>query len=353
MKKITTIIGIMIACGAFATDEGQDIATSQAYVENELANRQDTIQAKSGDKVVVATGTKGQITERDIKITLGNEEINQSDNGITTVGTVKAAIDDKQKKIQKLPDGVNIVTYTGTNNDSYATGQRYGRGVVTTTPIYDENVNTYANGLVRAETLNSAVQRGVSRAFTKTAKGFQINNIGNVLPTTAYLPTDSNGLNTCYKRLSPLVNYPDRWGECSSTLYNDMERGDWGVVMPYETGITYNGTCTGNTCNREIRGISACGGYAGVNGVDNQVPNNYSEMLDTIYLNSKTTGESSGPRCYCRVSSPIQGMWVAASISDADHCARICAYLCVKHASDYISKRTLLFSAKPVNQSNE
>ena len=99
MKKTMSIIGIMVTTCAFATDDGREITTSQRYVETQLSNRQDTIPAKTGDKVVTPTSTKGEIGERDIKTTLGNETTNQNDTGITTVGTVKTAVDAKQNKM--------------------------------------------------------------------------------------------------------------------------------------------------------------------------------------------------------------------------------------------------------------
>ena len=103
MKRIVSIIGIMFTVAAFAAGEGRDTVTSQQFVDDELSNRQDLVQPKSGDRAMtapVAPAAKGAIGEREIKTSLGNESTNQSDTGITTVGTVKAAID-----TQKIPSG--------------------------------------------------------------------------------------------------------------------------------------------------------------------------------------------------------------------------------------------------------
>ena len=239
-KVIINLIGIMFTVAAFAA--GENVVTSQQFVDDELSNRQDLVQPKSGDKAMtapVAPAAKGAIGEREIKTTLGNESTNQSDTGITTVGTIKAAIDTKQAKLNNYPAGVNVVTYTGTETDQQATDGYRGAGVTTITPIYDETVNTYGNGLVRAETLNTAVQRGIRRSLSPVSAGFMINKIGDVLPTTIYASASDEPTSYCYKRITedPSQNLVSLPGSCSQSLYGDFKRGEWAVVMPKATKI--------------------------------------------------------------------------------------------------------------------
>ena len=108
MKKIIiSSLGLVMVVNAYAS-YGQktpdatenDITTSQSYVDTALANTQNTISAKSGDKVVTYTGTKGTIGERDIVTTIG------SGDGLTTVGTVKAELDNKQKNRGEDNNGI-------------------------------------------------------------------------------------------------------------------------------------------------------------------------------------------------------------------------------------------------------
>ena len=346
MKRTISILGIMVALNAYAADpETRVNVTSLKYVEDQLANRQDKIPAKSGDKAVTPTGTKGAIGERDIKTDLGNEATNQNDTGLTTVETVNTALNDKQASIQKLPT-VNVVTYTGTNNNSNATNNYYGRGVVTSTPIYDDTTNTYGNGLVRASTLNSAVQTGVNSALTQvdetgtasnTGTLWRINDLNNVLPTTIYAQPSDTPTNYCYKRVQTDDAHLDARNSCSTTLYDDMTRGDWGVVMSKETGISYPGdTCSGNTCYKEVRGISACvsdtftgSTYAAI------APDSLSSTLQTAYENGKSGATPSGRRCYCKATNPTIGANTAVSPwvfyitrSSTGDCALSCAYYC-------------------------
>ena len=352
MKRIVSIIGMFIATAAFAANDGRDTVTSQQFVEDELSNRQDLAQPKSGDKAMtapVAPAAKGAIGEREIKTTLGNESTNQSDPAITTVGTIKAAIDTKQAKLNNYPAGVNVVTYTGTNTDYHATEGNYGAGVTTITPIYDETVNTYGNGLVRAETLNTAVQRGIQRSLTPVAAGFTINKIGDVLPTTIYAQASDTPTSYCYRNIDP-ATYADYRGSCSQSLYGDFKRGEWAVVMPKATKIKYEGIdggCNksgtgGASCEKEIRGISACSSetFSGKEYAV-MVPNGLWNKLDIAYNKYKETGEPTGEEvnCYCKIIDPHSGIetavspWVyytkyssSGSGLCSRHCARYCAY---------------------------
>ena len=344
MKTVVSIIGTFIATAAFATNDGRDTVTSQQFVENELSNRQDLVQPKSGDKAItapVAPEAKGAIGEREIKTTLGNESTNQSDPGLTTVGTVKAAIDTKQEKLKKYPAGVNVVTYTGTNNDQHATSGEYGAGITTITPIYDETVNTYGNGLVRAETLNTAVQRGIQRSLRQVPAGFVINKIGDVLPTTMYAQASDQPTSYCYKRINSDNNQQNI---CSKSLYDDMKKGEWAVVMPRETKITYDGITggcnkngtNGTSCGKEIRGISACITESLVTSYATMVSNDKYTILQNAFdaYTENGTPSNDAKWCYCKATDPHIGAsspWVfrigfGKAINCAYNCAEYCGY---------------------------
>ena len=372
MKKfVINLIGTMFTVAAFAT--GENVVTSQQFVDDELSNRQDLVQPKSGDKAMtapVAPATKGAIGEREIKTNLGNESTNQSDPSLTTVGTVNAAIDTKQAKLNKYPAGVNVVTYTGTQTDQAATDGYRGAGVTTITPIYDETVNTYGNGLVRAETLNTAVQRGIRRSLTKVDAGFMINKIGDVLPTTIYAQASDTPTSYCYKRITENLsqNLTSPRNNCSKSLHDDLKKGEWAVVMPKDTKITYSGITGGcdksglggASCGKEIRGISACSSetFTGA-AYALMAPNDKYAALQNAFEAYKESGTPTGNEryCYCKITDPHSGMETAASPwvfyitrSTAGDCAVYCANDCARYVRFYSRFRGAVFGAQSVGE---
>ena len=357
MKKFMIVfVGGLCATVAHATD----VATSQAYVDTVADTLQNNLPAKTADKVVTYTTTAGTTDEREIKTELGNESTNQSDTGIPTVGTVKIASDNKQQKLNSL-SSVNVVTYTGINDDSYATDGRYGRGIVASMPIYDDTVNTFDNGLVTAKTLNDAIIAGVEAEVTRinTPKGalWKINRTApKVLPTTANLLSEAQGVGYCGKLVQPEegTSHIDRHGSCSSTMYDSMVRGDFGVTFSYPTGITYvNDTCVGLSCYKEIHGISAC--------VANNIPGKYpvavppanTELIATLnsaYESGKSGATPMGGICYCKIVNPSVsefGWWLVARTSVPD-CVSDCAMNCAWRIYGFAHFRASMFGAVPV-----
>ena len=161
----------------------------------------------------------------------------------------------------------------------------------------------------------------------------------------------------CYKRVQTDSTHTDTRNSCSTTLYDDFARGDWGVVMPRETGITYNGTCTGNSCDKEIRGISACTdqtfiGYA----YCVMAPDGLSATLQTAYENGKSGATPSGRYCYCRATEPHIGTTTAASpwvyhssSNSAEACALSCAQVCVYYLRLHMRFRGAVFGGVSAN----
>ncbi len=351
MKKLIVCLVMLCATMAYATND--DVVNSQMYVDNAVGNLQTNLPAKTSDKVVTYTTTAGTTGERDIKTTLGNETTNQADTGIPTIGTVNTAVDGKQNKLNPL-NNVNIVTYTGSTASAYN-----GPGIATTTPIYDSTVNTFDNGLVRAKTLNDAVIAGVNAEATKITtdpKGalWQFNRTApKVLPTTANLPANIGGANWCHKNVIP-DQYPDRRGDCSSAMYDNFSRGDWGATFIYNTGITYDTTCTGSSCGKEVRGISACilstfNGY----GYGVHVPSTETGLITTLnqaYESGKNGDAPNNAHCYCKLSAPYTSDWVYRnSYAGSYHCSARCAFACASDVALVSGMRGALFGAAPVS----
>ncbi len=350
MKKLIVCLVMLCATMAYATND--DVVNSQMYVDNAVGNLQTNLPAKTSDKVVTYTTTAGTTGERDIKTTLGNESTNTSDTGIPTTGTVNTAVGDKQDKLEPLSN-VNIVTYSGTANN-----ESFGRGLPTTTPIYDSTVNTFDNGLVRAKTLNDAVIAGVNAEATKITtdpKGalWVFNRTPpKVLPTTANLPANSTGDKLCYVTL--VSGGPSNNTGCSTTLYSTFSRGDWGATFIYNTGITYdNDTCTGDACYKEVYGITAC--------IDSAYGDNYQPVpstettlinkLESAYTLGKT-GVASGKYCFGKLVNPVvaNSHWVYfTEYNTTDECAADCAYRFAALVWHRQQLRSAVFGAVPVS----
>ena len=351
MRKIMALFCTMMVCTAYATDpDPRSVTTSQKYVEEGLSNRQDTIPTKSGTVAIAPTSTKGTLAERQVKTTLGDETTNQSDTGITTVATVNTAVDNKQANLRAYPANVNIVTYTGTQDDQSTSNGYRGKGIVTTTPIYDNTKNTYAGGLVRAETLNTAVATAVSSALTPVAAGFQINDISNVLPTTVYVTAADATSGRCWKNIDS-VHYADFQANCSTTMFASMSKGDWGLTYNKNTGISYpDDTCDGSKCYKEVRGISACSTQSRETyGMDSG--DIYSD-LQTAYETGLDGSTPSGKYCHCRLTEPHIGVsnsvspWVYVAAEDSkSQCARDCARDCAIYIYTFSQVRGLIFGA--------
>ena len=347
MKRIWIMIGMMVvAGGAYAANpETRDVATSLKYVDYQLSERQDMVPATTGDKAITPTGTKGTIGEREIKTTLGDEATNQNDAGLTTVGTVNTALATKQSKIIKEPT-VNIVTRSGSSDDNS----------ITTTPIYDSVKNTYGNGLVRAETLNTAVANAVDDVLTPVDAGWMLGTLGTVLPTTMYVQPSDTTTGYCYDNIEE-GSYPRTQGGsagCSNTLWATFKNGDWGVTFNRETGISYPGdTCTGTKCYKEVKGISACSASEGSGIYAVMDPDSISATLQADYEMYRTEGSprnTDKKHCHCKVTEPQIGAATAVSpwvfystVGSAGLCALACANRCAYNVRSYARFRGAVF----------
>ncbi|MBO7508792.1 MAG: hypothetical protein J6T57_00760 [Alphaproteobacteria bacterium] len=345
MKKVILLFSIIISTAYADTayqqkvpsESENDILTSQEYVDDRVGRSQDLIQPlPSGttvDKIVTPPATAGGTPgARDIVTDLTNG----ASDGIPTSDAVLDATNAKNDKIRKLNDQ-NVVTYTGT---VLVDGGRRGLGIVTGTPIYSAEHNTYENGLVRASTLNAAVQYAIDHELTRNDSDPQGTlwdvtalTVPAPLPVTANLLAHVNGSQntSCRKGL----NGSNMQGHCSSTLYANMSRGDWGCVFPYETGITYpNNTCVGTNCYKEIHGIATCTNVAPPTGTktNQRVSATMNAVLNATY-NSHKNGDpipDDYVHCYMQLKNPItnnsEPNWVyrTSFTNTSDSCANQC-----------------------------
>ena len=153
MKRIIlqTIIAVatVVPCVAVGDDTpSPSTTTSLPYVTRTY---QPMLEAKSGDKVVTYGTTNGVVGTRNVLDDLTGTTT--TDTNLATAMAIENAVNEKQSEVLNLSDR-NVVTYSG---------QAY---TVTTTPIYDDTVNKFSNGLVDADTLNSAMTAAANAEFT-------------------------------------------------------------------------------------------------------------------------------------------------------------------------------------------
>ncbi|MBO7509292.1 MAG: hypothetical protein J6T57_03395 [Alphaproteobacteria bacterium] len=171
------------------------------------------------------------------------------------------------------------------------------------------------------------------------------------LPVMANLPANVQGNGFCRKQ----INGGSSQGACSDTLFNSMERGDWGVTFGYKTGITYpGGNCTGTWCHKEVRGICACISES-ASTLYAHAPESLWSTLDTSYNNHKN-GEplpNNARFCYCKMTNPIvsgtngiASSWIFLQAQNSSEaCSEVCATYCSIFTQRYPNVRATLFGA--------
>ena len=132
--------------------------TSQAYVDDAVADKQAKIGAESGDYVVVYPNSTGGDTAHDEAGEINKRAIVTSLSGasdaLPTVGAVNTGLNDKQQKLSGTSG--DLVTYGATT------------GTVGSQKIYNSG-SAYTNQqqyLVQAQHVNSAVADGFSKHIT-------------------------------------------------------------------------------------------------------------------------------------------------------------------------------------------
>ena len=313
--------------------------TSSDYVDDIMDARQNKITAGTGDRVVTYSTTAGQIGSRAILDDLTGTTT--TDTNLATATAAEDAIYSKNQEVLNI-GAPNVVTYSGTD------------GTMTSTPIYNSTLNTFSNGLVNAGTLNSAMTTAANNEMTcseyidgmpETDANcilWEINTSATApLTTTAYLPANIAGTSYCYK--SHDARYNGR-NQCSTTMYNAFNAGEWGTVFPYG----------------EVSGISVCSDiepsikYEYSDGEDSWTDYRYGQVsTNQSGVQSQYDAWVSGGRpttpvggyCYCKLTNPsVAGArWVFRHSLSVSLCAYNCARICAYYVQNYADFRGAVF----------
>lgn len=316
--------------------------TSQDYVDNVMNTKQNKIAATSGDRVVTYSTTAGQTGSRAILDDLSGTTT--TDTNLAAATAAEDAVFSKNQEILNI-GAPNVLTYSGTS------------GTLTATPIYNNTVNTFSNGLVDAATLNTAMTAAANNEMVchEYATGmpetdancmlWEINTAAaNPLTTTAYLPANVAGTSYCYK--SHNGNSNSR-GNCSTTMYNAFNKGEWGTVFPYG----------------EVSGISVCSNiepsikYEYGEGGDSWTSYRYGQVstnqsgVQSQYDAWVSGGRSATPvggYCYCKLTNPSvsAARFVFQNSYSVSFCASICANSCADSVRYNAAFRGAVFGAQ-------
>ncbi|MBR6363530.1 MAG: hypothetical protein IKS08_00360 [Alphaproteobacteria bacterium] len=328
MKRIISIIAMTVAIPCIAIADNEPSPTTTTSVSYVTRTTQPMLEAKSGDKVVTYGTTNGVVGTRNVLDDL--DGTTTTDTNLATAEALETAIGEKQSEFINLSDR-NVVTYSG---QSYT---------VTTTPIYDDTVNKFSNGLVDADTLNSAMTAAANAEFTAIEDPagtlWQINDAPQAtLETNAYLPANIAGTSYCYKSHSGSNNTA---GQCGNA-YTAMQKGEWGVVFPY-------GTVTGiSVCSNIEPSVQYGSGddkwyqYGQVSTNQSGVQSQY----DTWVSNGRPATPVGG-YCYCKLTNPSisAARWVFWDSSSVSYCARACASRCAHNVRNDSDFRGAVFGA--------
>ena len=172
-------IGTIVATVAYA--EGENVVTSQNYVDTQLATKQPVLTAQGGDYAVLYPNSTNEDDDGEVGArAIGTSVYNYADAGdLVTVGGVNTALNAKQNSITGTNG--NVVVYDGTV------------GAVGSKPVYNSAnaYNTQQNALVQANQVNAAITGGLAALITCAGRIdnsdetspcilFQINPIDNV-----------------------------------------------------------------------------------------------------------------------------------------------------------------------------
>ncbi|MBO4700851.1 MAG: hypothetical protein J5620_03845 [Alphaproteobacteria bacterium] len=324
------ILGMILTLPAYADPV---TVTSRDYVDTTVGARQNKIAAGTGDRVVTYSTTAGQIGSRAILDDLTGTTT--TDTNLTTAEVAENAIYSKNQEVLNI-GAPNVLTYSG------------NAGTLTSTPIYDSTLNTFSNGLVDAGTLNTAMTTAANDEMTCAEYAtpgdattecilWEINTSATApLTTTAYLPANIAGTSYCYK--SHDARYNGR-NQCSTTMYNAFNAGEWGTVFPYG----------------EVSGISVCSNiepsikyeYDWGNSYPYQVSTNQSgvqSQYDAWVSGGRPTTPVGG-YCYCKLTNPsVAGArWVFRYSRSVSVCASYCAINCAFNVQAYADFRGAVF----------
>jgi hypothetical protein len=144
---------ISMVCVGMSYAEGENIPTSRAYVDSNIATKQGILSHQQSDNVAVtfpttAGGTPGT---RTINTSLGSST---SDTSLATTGAINTALSHKQAKINGTAN--TVITYTGSE------GGTGSKAVYNSTNAYSGQTGS----LAEAQHVNGAVVKGFNAHLT-------------------------------------------------------------------------------------------------------------------------------------------------------------------------------------------
>ena len=160
-----------VSAGAYAA--GENIPTSRAYVDSNVATKQAILSAQSNANTAVTfpTTTGGTPGTRTINTSLGTST---SDTGLATTGSINTELNKKQGNINGTAN--TVVTYTGTSGGTsqkavYSSGSAY---------------SGQTSNLTEAQHVNAAVQNGFNSHLTCANNDCTLYNVNTLSGT--YVP---------------------------------------------------------------------------------------------------------------------------------------------------------------------
>lgn len=290
------------------------VVATQTYVDNLLNTKQAKITTTGTNKLMTYGSSAGNIGERNIVTTLGDDTT--ATTAITT-GAVNTGLNNKQPRV----NGTNGYIMAGTGT----------AGTVAKKPVYGSTTQ-YTNALVEAQTVNTAATAAANSELTCIDNDCLLLQIRTTAPTGItltgiYLDTSINGTDTCYRAISTTSSY-NRDGTCSATTLGYLgtsgnKSGKWGVVFPYG----------------DVTGISVCSSLA--KSGSGTYPVATSEQIATLENEfSSQTGQygslgSDKKYCYCKIVGPAASQWV---FREALSSSSLCGNSCANHCAGAVSK---------------
>ena len=167
-------LSAVVSMGAFAA--GENIPTSRAYVDGNVATKQGILAKQSADNVAVTypTSVGGTPGTRTINTALGSST---SDTALATTGAINTVLGNKQTKINGTAN--TVVTYTGSSGGTsqkaiYSSGTAY---------------SGQTSNLTEAQHVNGAVTNGFNAHLTcSNPPDCTLYDVNTLSSSTAYVP---------------------------------------------------------------------------------------------------------------------------------------------------------------------
>ena len=295
--------------------------TSKQYTDTQIATRQPRFigDANGTNKLMLFSGTTdGEILSRDIVNTLGTQDVQTGDYVDTESDAVAiaAAVDSglRSKQDTLIGGKLTFATYTG------------AAGITGSKEVYWPTTSQYADGLVSADILNTAVIEAVNSELLQVDENGTPSNSGTLWQLNdnlELLPFSEINLTELLTKAPS--GYSSRRLQAGSVTQSNMN------IQPYIGSwvVGYSGTAT-----QQLFGISAC---------STQVPNgsdaaSNQAAVQADYINNMENAPTKSPvgrYCFCKLTYPniSTPRWIAGSGSytSVSACAQNCASQCVQN----------------------